>query len=462
MIRRLSLAVAAAALLLVPATAHAAGPEVGIADDRVLLAGGPRAAAAVAEWRALGVDTVRIFALWSRHAPALRPPGFDPADPAGYNWWPLDEAVDRVRAAGMRVMLTVTGPGPRWSSRSPARGLPVYRPDPSAYAGFAAAVALRFGARVDRYVLWNEPNLATWLAPQARCRRGRCTPVAPHLYRELVRAAYPAVHAADPGAQVLIGAVSPRGQELRRPNATLRPLAFVRALGCRTVAGRRIRRGGCRGFRPATGDGFAMHPYGGLTAPDRPLQHRDDVDLAELGQLAATLDRLQRRGALRGTTRRLGIYVDEYGYQTDPPDRAAGVTPRRQDRWLQRAAYEAWRNPRVKLLSQYLWRDEPRSGGGYGGWQSGLRTAGGRPKPSLAHFDTPFVLDRARGRLWGQVRPGAAHRVTVERRLRGGSWRRLTRVRSDPRGYWTVRRRLPRGASYRYRAGGLRSAVVRG
>jgi len=460
MSRRLLLALLAA-LVLSPSPALAATPEVGIADDRVLLAGGPQAASAVAQWRALGVDTVRIFALWSRHAPAARPPGFDPADPAGYNWWPLDEAVDRVRAAGMDVMLTVTGPGPRWSSRSPGRGQPVYRPDPRAYAGFAAAVATRFGTRVDRYVLWNEPNLAAWLAPQARCRRGRCTPVSPHLYRGLVRAAYPAVRAADRGAQVLIGAVSPRGQDLRRPNANLRPLAFVRALGCRSASGRRIRSGDCRGFRPAKGDGFAIHPYGGLTPPDRGLAHRDDVNLAELGDLTATLDRLQRRGALRATTRRFGVFVDEYGYQTNPPDRAAGISPRKQDRWLQRAAYEAWRNPRVKLLTQYIWRDEPRSDdGGFGGWQSGLRTTGGRAKPSLAHFDTPFVVDARRGRLWGQVRPGGAHRVTVERRLRGGAWRRLATVRTDGRGFWTVRRRLVAGARYRYRAGGMRSAVA--
>jgi len=61
------LAVASLALLLALATpARAAGPEVGIADDRVLLAGGPEADAAVAEWQHLGIQQVRIYALWSR------------------------------------------------------------------------------------------------------------------------------------------------------------------------------------------------------------------------------------------------------------------------------------------------------------------------------------------------------------------------------------------------------------
>jgi hypothetical protein len=452
-----------ALLLAAPTAAHAAGPEVGIADDRVLLPGGPAADRAVAEWSALGVDVVRIFAQWSRIAPADRPPGFDAADhhSPGYGWIFLDGAVDRVRAAGMRVTLTITGPGPAWSSTSPRRG-GAYRPSPSAYRAFATAVARRYGARVDRYILWNEPNVAYWLQPQLRCARRRCTPVSPHVYRGLVRAAYPAVKAADPGAQVLIGALAPRGQEPRRASATVRPLAFVRALGCRNARFARTRGGACRGFRAATGDGFAIHPYGLLSPPESPLRHRDDVNLGKLRALTETLDRLQRRRALRATTRRFGIYVDEYGYQTNPPDRFAGVSPRRQDRFLQAAAYLAWRSPRVKLLTQYLWRDEPRSAdGSFGGWQSGLRYLRGGAKPSLAHFDTPFVLDAARGRLWGQVRPGGAHEVVVERRLRGRAWRAFARVQTDARGYWTLRRRLVRGASYRYRAAGTTSAVRR-
>jgi hypothetical protein len=322
-------------------------------------------------------------------------------------------------------------------------------------------VAKRFGSRVDRYILWNEPNISAWLSPQARCRRGRCTPVSPHLYRALARAAYPAIADHDPVAQIVIGAVSPRGQRLRRANTVMRPLLFLRRLGCRDDAWRRMRTPECRRFKPATGDGFAIHPYSGRTAPERPHPNADDVGLAQIRNLTATLDRLQRARALRATTRRFGIYVDEYGYQTSPPDRIAGIRPRKQDGWLQRAAYLAWRTPRIQLFTQYLWRDEPRSNGSFGGWQSGLRFTGGRAKPSLAHFDTPFVLDARRGRLWGQVRPGTAHTVTVERRLRRGPWRRCAVVQTDAEGYWSLRRRLTPKASYRYRADDRVSATLR-
>lgn len=446
---------AALILLVLAAPAHAAGPEVGIADDRVLLAGGPEADAMVAEWRDLGVQQVRILALWSRIA--------GPSPSAPDDWAQLDQAVDRVAAAGMEPLLTITGPGPLWSSRRAERGEPRYDPDPGAYAAFARAVAERYGDRVDRYILWNEPNIGTWLRPQAACFGKVCTSVAPHLYRALVRAAYPAVHAADPGAQVLIGALSSRGGDLRAENSTHRPLAFLRALGCVDTRFNRLHTGRCKGFKPATADGFAFHPHGVLTAPDRAFPNADDVSIASLGRLERALDTIQRRGGLKATTHRFGLYIDEYGYQTNPPDKLAGISATAQNAWLQRAAYRAWRDPRVKLFTQYLWRDEPvRSDGTYSGWQSGLRYANGRAKPSLRTFPTPFVLDATRGRLWGQVRRRDTHTVNVQRRLAGSSkWRTVATRTTDARGYWSWATRLLRGATYRYVAANATSAALK-
>ena len=168
------------------------------------------------------------------------------------------------------------------------------------------------------------------------------------------------------------------------------------------------------------------------------MRHRDDVNLGKLGALQDALDRLQRRRALRATTRRLGIYIAEQGYQTELPDRFAGGSRTGRICWLQQAAYLAWRSPRVKLLTQYLCRDEPASGdGSYGGWQSGPGYARGRAKPSLAH------------------------ELGVERRLRGGSWRTSRTSSTDARGYWTLRRRVSPGAAYRYRVDRTTSAVRR-
>ena len=420
-------------LALLAAPARAAGPQIGVADDRVLLAGGAQADRMVAEWSANGVDVVRILAQSTRIE--------------AWGWSELDAAVARVRAAGMQPMLAVVGPRTR--------------PSPTRFAAFAGSVAARYGAGVDRYIVWNEPNLPAWLRPQARCSRGRCTPVAPHVYREFVRAARPAIRAADPGAQVLIGAMSSRGQDLRSRNVTLRPLVFLRALGCVDARGRRLHSGPCRRFAPATGDGFAFHPHGTLLPPDRAYPNRDDVNLASLGRLESTLDRLQRGGRLRASTRRFALYLDEYGYQTRPPDRTAGVAPATQDRWLQLAAYRAWRDPRVKLLTQYQWFDEPLRPP-FAGWQSGLRFVDGRAKPALAHFDTPMQVDARRSLLWGQARPGGAQTVRVERRLPAARhYALVATVGTDARGYWTLKRRPVRGARYRFRAGGETSASFR-
>ncbi len=432
---RLTLAVLVL-LLVSAAPARAAGPQVGVADDRVLMAGGPQADRAVAEWRANGVDVVRIIAQSTRIE--------------RWGWSELDASVARVRGAGMGVVLTVVGPH--------------VRPSKTKFAAFAREVAARYGADVDRYIVWNEPNLPSWLQPQARCSRGRCTPVAPHLYRGLVRAARPAIREADPGAQVLIGAMSSRGRDLRGRNVTTRPLVFLRALGCVNASGKRLRTGYCKGFKPATGDGFAFHPHGTLVSPDRAYPNRDDVNLASLGRLESWLDRLQRGGRLRASTRRFGLYLDEYGYQTRPPDRTAGVSLATQDRWLQMAAYRAWRDPRVKLLTQYQWFDEPlrRAGSPFAGWQSGLRFLRGKAKPALAHFDTPMQIDPARSRLWGQARPGGAQTVRVERRPRGArKYALLATVRTDARGYWTLKRRLSPGARYRFRTAAQVSASFR-
>ena len=126
---------------------------------------------------------------------------------------------------------------------------------------------------------------------------------------------------------------------------------FLRALGCVTSRFRKLRSGRLQGLQaraaPTASPSTRTARWSRRT---RAYRNRDDVNLASLGRLEAALDRLQRAGRLRATTRRFNLYLDEYGYQTRPPDRTAGVSLATQDRWLQRAAYRAWRDPRVRLL----------------------------------------------------------------------------------------------------------------
>jgi Cellulase (glycosyl hydrolase family 5) len=460
-------------LLLLAATAgpaRAVGPELGIADDRVVVQG-PAAQAnqAVASFKALGIDTVRMFVQWRRVAPSsssrTQPAHFNPSDPNDpkYDFSQVDAAVARVRAAGLSVMLTITGPGPLWASTNPKLGIPAYKPDPTKFGQFATAVAKRYRGKIERYIIWNEPNEPANLYPQSNCSpHSGCSPVAPNVYRNLVRAAYPAIKAADPGVPILIGALAPRGASSGGIKNVISPLTFIRGMACVNSKFKPQRSGLCKGFKPATGDGFAYHAYGVNNKPDEPFPDANDIDLASLPRLESTLDRLQSAGALKATTSRFGIYLDEYGYQTNPPDKFLGVSPADQDKFLQQGAYLAWRDPRVKLFSQYIWIDEPvSSDGSYGGFQSGLRYNNGTPKPALAHFATPIYLDRARGKLWGQERPGGQHTVMVQRRSAGSStWKTLVAVITDSRGYWETGVKVLPGAVYRFTDGSLVSGTT--
>jgi hypothetical protein len=464
-----ALVVAALALAGPVASALAApGNEVGMEDERLLLSEPAQAPRAVAEWAAAGVDVVRIQARWGAVSPGRdnrrRPAGFDVGDHAdpGYDWATLDSAVDLVLAAGMRPMLTVTGPGPLWSSRKPSLHEARYKPDPQLFGRFARAVATRYRDRVDRYLIWNEPNQSGWLQPQWTCpRRHVCSPVAPHLYRGLVRAARPVIEAADPGAQVLLGELAPIGRRAISTRTPIAPLPFLRTMACVDARYRPLHRGACAGFKPASADAFGYHPHGVHHGPENPNPDRDQAQIADLPRLFEALDRLTRRGRIGAPRGRFDVYLTEFGYQTSPPDHLVGISLAQQSRFLQQGAYVAWRQPRVRNVTQYQWRDEPVTFRGegkpsYAGWQSGLRFVNDRAKPSMFTFRTPFVVDvppgRRRARLWGQVRPGTGPRgVTVLRLRRGGrSFEPIADLRTDANGYWSREMTVERTAKYRF------------
>jgi hypothetical protein len=465
---RLAAAALAAAVLL-PAAAHASSSmETGIADDAALLnePSDVKAAAVVKAWAALGIDDVRIFVQWQAIAPAngatKAPAGFNGADPnsPGYNWSRVDRAVALVSAAGMRPLLVVTGPGPLWASQVPGRHSVRYKPRPDLFAQFARAAALRYAQAVDRYIVWNEPNLPLWLQPQNTCSGSRCTPYAPHLYRKLVRAAYPAIKTVDPTATVLFGALAPNGENSTKQNAKTRPLAFIRSMGCVKVNLKRDRSGPCATFKPLTADGFAYHPHATKLAPSGVQVQPDNASIGDLPRLKRTLDGTQRAGGLKKAGgSKFGLYFTEWGYQTTPPDKTRGVSLAKQSRWLQQGAYVAYRDPRVKLLTQYEWRDEPvrRSATDpYAGWQSGLRFRDDRAKPSLRSFSNPFFIDQRpgsrRARLWGQVRPGITHRVAVQRRKAGRTrWTTVRVVTTNGDGYWNLNQTVSATTDYRFR-----------
>ena len=327
-----------------------------------------------------------------------------------------------------------------------------YKPRPDLFAQFARAAALRYAGAVDRWIIWNEPNLPLWLQPQNTCKGSRCTPYAPHLYRRLVRAAYPAIKTGRPDVD---GPLRRAGAQRREPDQAGTPGRARWPSSARWAASRSrsgaIAAGRARASSRSPATAWAYHPHATKLAPDEQQSTLDNASIGDVPRLERTLDATQRAGGLKKPGGgRFPLYFTEWGYQTRPPDRTRGVTLAQQSRYLQQGAYLAYRDPRVRLLTQYEWRDEPvrRSTGGdaYAGWQSGLLFANDKPKPALKSFANPYFIDQRPGsrsaRLWGQVRPGVTHQVTVQRRRAGSRrWTTVKVLSTNGSGLWTLRRR---------------------
>jgi Cellulase (glycosyl hydrolase family 5) len=423
-------------------------------EDGLLLDPGQAGAAPgiAAQWKnRLGADRVRIQAYWNALSPAgtspTKPAGFNVADPnsPGYQWGNLDRAVNTAKGAGLKIMITIHQCGPRWASSQPSKATACWKPKAALYGQFATAVAKRYRSSVDIWLLENEGNEKVFLAPQTECkgsgRKRVCERTAANLSRDYINAAYPAVKRADPGSKVIIGELAPIGA-VGKTAGNLAPLAFIRALWCLDDKYKRIRTGACKKFKAPKGDGFGYHPYQVKERPNQPQRNPNLAKLGDLKRLFGVLDKVSHR--------RFNLYITEYGYETNPPDRRNGVSPALQSKYLQQAAYIAWSTPRVKMFSQFQWRDDAA----LSGFQTGLHFNNDSAKPSFNSFPHPFFVDTSKGRgravIWGQVRPNGVRSVQVLQQKGRSAFKRLLTANLDRLGYFSARRSLPRNSSYKF------------
>jgi hypothetical protein len=472
-----------------PASALPFGATV-IDDDAIMLNRTPaQIDAAVGDFRRLGADWLRVNAQWSRIAPApaaARRPRFDARDPAAYPphaWDRLDQAVRLATARGMRVMIDIGFWAPRWATTRTVAPADRQRweIDAGDFGDFAHAVARRYSGHyaglpaARGYTLWNEPNYSVFLLPQRRWQAGVWRAASPDVYRRMVYAGYPAIKAAAPGSFVLIGGTAATGS--RRPRSPLSgvaPLEFLRRLACVSDTLEPIKDGGCRGFRPLPGDGWAHHPYSGRRAPLERDPDPDSANLADLGRLSDLLARLHDAGKIE---RPLGVFVTEYGFQTNPPDPTQPWTPSDQARFLPEAESLAYSHPSVMSFAQFLLLDLPAHRGRtlperWSDFQSGLRLPDGREKPAWAAFRLPLVASPAPDgnvAFWARVRPGRGARTARIRQLgRDGRWGPAAGLPSlmttDERGFVTALAHAdPRGVyrlEARFNAGWIAGAAV--
>ncbi|HEY5319080.1 MAG TPA: hypothetical protein VIJ20_13915 [Solirubrobacteraceae bacterium] len=511
--------VALVAVLSSGGVAHSShAPESIFQDDNHLLYADPATIGrTLGLLQAIGVDRIRITVEWAYIAPdatsATEPAGFHAADPADYPagaWDRYDRIVEMAEARGIGVDFNVTDPGPLWAMhRAPAamrRGATPadYQPSASAFGRFVQALGRRYSGayvpptgsgghalpRVSFWSIWNEPNQPSWLAPQWRSAGRQRVPAAPARYRALVDAAVAGLKATGHTVTtdtILVGETAPEGSvnpvagshPQRYVSATgaddaMTPMVFLRALYCvnaryRRLTGTAATALGC----PASGNandfvkanpglfdatGFAHHPYFFLFAPNVSSPIADYVPLADLGRLERGLD---LAFAAYGESRRIPIYLTEYGYQTNPPDPGQHVTPAEQAAYLNEADYMAWRDPRVRSVTQFLLYDSgpaaqyPPSSTEYWGstFQTGLiygpgTPRDGRAKPALRAYALPVWIpdpDTRRGSkllIWGMLRLAPKRSAQVARI----QWRPAGQ--SDYRAIATVD--VPASATYGY------------
>ena len=391
------------ALLAVPDARPAPGIRYGIQDDAWLLGGPGSYPSRIRFLKSLGVDLVRVNVRWNETA-LRRPRRPTRHTDRAYRWNAADALLNALQDHRIAAVVTLVGT-PRWANGG--RG-PNWAPtNPNTFASFAYAAARRY-PQVRHWVIWNEPNKDWSLRPTTA-----------ETYVRLLNAAYTAIKRVNPRDQVAGGVTAPRGG-----SGDVAPVPWIRAMGS---------------LKPRL-DAYAHHPYP-LTRTETPS--RGGCPSCESLTLAS-LERLREE-----VTRALGakpIWLTEYGYQTNPPDRTLGVSQALQARYLAEAARRTFVATRVAMLIQFLIRDERQ----VSRWQSGLLTARNVPKPSLRAFRMPLVQTRRRGvmvTLWGQIRPGnGPQRYRVRFNAgRGWRWARGTHV-TDARGFLTIRLRLPRGA----------------
>ena len=143
------------------------------------------------------------------------------------------------------------------------------------------------------------------------------------------------------------------------------------------------------------------------------------------------------------------LWLTEYGYQTNPPDRLLGVSYALQAAYIGEADLRVWQQSGVTVLIHFLVRDEPS----LGGWQSGLFTVGGTPKPAYHAFALPLAAGLAARRERDVVGAGASGLRRARLRAAARGRRRLARRRrhgeTGPGGTFIRTVTLPRGTRVR-------------
>lgn len=280
---------------------------------------------------AAGFTWVRQSFLWSAIEPGQ----------GRFDWAAYDAVVAAVDAQPALALVAVLDGTPEWARHHLAPEHPYAPPaSVSAYAAFAGAVAARYGASIDQYQVWDEPNIKShW---------GNLDPRPAH-YAAMLREAYKAIHAADDDASVIAAALAPT---VETGPDNLNDVQYLRAL---------YSQGAGEYFDAAAGK-----PYGFDTGPD---DRRVDRDILNFSRLILLREELVAHGDADKP-----LWGSNFGWNhlpadwTGPPSIWGAVSAEQQQQYT-RAAFERARTewPWIGGLIVEHWQpdvppDDPRQG----------------------------------------------------------------------------------------------------
>ena len=153
-------------------------------------------------------------------------------------------------------------------------------------------------------------------------------------------------------------------------------------------------------------DAFAIHPYSLAATPTKHAYRYDDVLVGDMGKVSTLTRAVDRLHTAAGAVHHQ-IWVTEWSWFTNPPNKCVGDTWQTAARYVAWGMYEMW-HAGVGLVTWFTARDLPltqycvtatfTNGGA-------LYASDGRAKPTLRAFAFPFVVGVGAGRgfAWGRV-----------------------------------------------------------
>jgi Cellulase (glycosyl hydrolase family 5) len=310
---------------------------------------------------AANTSIIHVLADWATIAPTKPASPLNGADPA-YKLSDLDAVISSAQAYGLQVLLTIADTPP-WANGGQT---PNHAPTNVSYlTQFSQMLATRYNGKhagrgvVNRFSVWNEPNLESFLTPQFSGAKI----VSPGIYVKLYLAAYKGIKAGNPKALVAAGETSNRGHN--HPTAGPGPVSVAPATFAHLVA---------VADPKLPFDAWATHPYPSVYAlgPTQKVAY-PNVSMSNLSKLGASLKEWFHRP--------VPIWVTEYGEQTKPQYTTGGVSYAQQARDAKKALQIAAANPYVQMFIWFIFRDSNAQT-----WFSGVVTKSGAKKPAYAVF----------------------------------------------------------------------------